>query len=154
MARLSRPLLAIAALLIVALVVVVALRASRRSPRPAASPAASFSTASVPVESPDLALEVVEVRGDLHEGYMDWVCLVRCKAPEGCRADLRATVFYRSGGATERITLSGPVDVPIGARARLSSVQRPPHRVDGVDKVSVRVVRRFTAGDPVPTPEY
>jgi hypothetical protein len=154
MARVSRPLLAIAALLVVALVVVVALRASRRSPGPAASPAASFSTASVPVESPDLALEVVEVRGDLHEGYMDWVCLVRCKAPEGCRADLRATVFYRSGGASERITLSGPVDVPVGARARLSSVQRPPHRVDGVDKVAVRVVRRFTAGDPVPTPEY
>jgi len=154
MARRLWPLPAIAALLVVAVLVVVATRTCRSRPQPIVSPAASFSAASVPVESPDLAVEVVEVRGDLHEGYMDWVCLVRCQDPGGCRADVRATVFYRSGGAGERITLSGPIDVPVGARARLSSVQRPPHRVDSIDKVAVRVVRTFAAGDPVPTPEY
>jgi hypothetical protein len=131
----------------------VGLQACRR-PKPPASPAASFSAAGVPVESPELGLEVVEVRGELHEGYMDWICLVRCNDPGGCRADLRATVSYRSGGSGERITLSGPIDVPIGARARLGAVQRPPHRVDSVERVAVRVVRRFSAGDPVPTPEY
>jgi len=151
--RLGRPLAAIAALLVVAVLVVLATRTCRSRPQSVVSPAASFSAAGVPVESPDLAVEVIEVRGDLHEGYMDWVCMVRCQEPGGCRADARATVHYRSGGAAERITLSGPIDVPVGARARLSSVQRPPHRVDSIDKVAVRVVRAFAAGDPVPTPE-
>jgi len=153
MARPLRLLLAIGGLLAVVLFAVVGLRACR-SPQPPAAPAASFSAANVPVESPDLALEVIEVRGELHEGYIDWVCLIRCKAPGGCSADLRATVFYRSAGSVERITLSGPVDVPIGARARLGAVQRPPRKVDSVERVSVRVVRTFRSGDPVPTPEY
>jgi hypothetical protein len=153
MARPLRVLLMIGALLAAVLLVIVGLRACR-SPQPLATPAASFSAADVPVESPDLSLEVVEVRGELHEGYMDWVCVVRCKDPGGCSADVRATVHYRSGGSTQQMTLSGPIAVPIGARARLSAVQRPPHRVDSVERVSVRVVRTFSAGDPVPTPEY
>jgi len=153
MARPLRVLLVIGALFAVVLLMAVGLRACR-SPQPSAAPAASFSAAGVPVESPDLPLEVVEVRGELHEDYMDWACLVRCKDPGGCRADVRATVFYRSAGSTQRMTLSGPIDVPIGARARIGAVQRPPHRVDSVDRVSVRVVRTFRAGDPVPTPEY
>ncbi len=93
--RLGRPLAAIAALLVVAVLVVVATRTCRSRPKPVVSPAASFSVAGVPVESPDLAVEVIEVRGDLHEGYMDWVCLVRCNDPGGCSADLRSTVHYR-----------------------------------------------------------
>ena len=153
MGRPLRLLAVIGALLAVGLLVVVGMRACR-SPQPPAAPAASFSAATVPAESPELGLEVVEVRGELHEGYMDWACLVRCKDPGGCRADVRATVHYRSGGSAQRITLSGPIDVPIGARARLGAVQRPPHRVDSVEKVAVRVVRTFRAGDPVPTPEY
>jgi hypothetical protein len=153
MARPLRLLVVIGALLAVALLAVLGMRVCR-SPQPLAAPAASFSAANVPVESPDLALEVIEVRGELHEGYIDWMCLIRCKAPGGCSADLRATVFYRSAGSVERITLSGPVDVPIGARARLGAVQRPPRRVDSVERASVRVVRTFRSGDPVPTPEY
>lgn len=153
MARPLRLLVVIGALLAVVLLVAVGMR-SCRSPQPSAASAASFSAAGVPVESPNLPLEIVEVRGDLHEGYMDWVCLVRCTNPGGCSADVRATVFYRSTGSAQRITLSGPINVPIGARARLGAVQRPPHRVDSVERVSVRVVRTFSAGDPVPTPEY
>jgi len=152
MARPLRVLLMIGALLAAVLLVLVGLRACR-SPQPLATPAASFSAADVPVESPDLPLEVVEVRGELHEGYMDWVCVVRCKDPGGCSADVRAIVHYRSGGSTQRMTLSGPIAVPVGARVRLGAVQRPPHRVDSVERVSVRVVRTFRAGDPVPTPE-
>jgi len=68
--------------------------------------------------------------------------------PGGCGADVRATVFYRSGGAGERITLSRADRRAGRCRARLSSVQRPPHRVDSIDKVAVRVVRTFAAGDP------
>ena len=152
MARALRPLLAIAALLVVAVLVVLALRTCRR-PEPAATPAASFSASDVPVESPDLPLEVTTVRGELHDGYMDWMCLVRCKDPGGCSADLRATVHYRSAGAGEQMTLSGPIDVPIGARGRLGGVQRPPRRVDSVERITIRVVRTFTPGGPVPTPE-
>ncbi|HOC44712.1 MAG TPA: hypothetical protein PKJ99_16985 [Thermoanaerobaculales bacterium] len=152
MARILRPLLAIAALLVVAVVAVLALR-SCRGPAPPATPAASFSASDVPVESPDLPLEVTTVRGELHDGYMDWACLVRCKDPGGCSADLRATVHYRSAGADEQMTLSGPIDVPIGARVRLGGVQRPPRRVDSVERVTIRVVRSFAPGDPVPTPE-
>jgi hypothetical protein len=97
---------------------------------------------------------VASVRGELHEGYLDWACVIRCKEPSGCSAQLRLTVHYTSAGAAQQITFYGPIDVPMGARARVGGIQRPPHRVDRVDRVEVKVDRTITPGEPVPTPEY
>jgi hypothetical protein len=153
MAGWLRPLVVIAALLAVAAVAVVSLRGCPMRSGSDAAPA-SFSTDSVPVESPSLAVEVASVGGELHQGYLEWACLLRCKEPSGCSAQLRLTVHYTSAGAAQQITFYGPVDVPMGARARVGGVQRPPRRVDSVDRVEVKVERTITPGEPVPTPEY
>lgn len=149
----ARLLVAVAVLLAVVVAAVLALRACRER-APAGAQAASFSFEDVPTASPDLDVEVASIRGELHEGYMEWACLVRCKDPDGCGAELRLTVHYASAGKPQRVTFSGDMDVPLNARARMGGIQRPPVPVDGVERVDVVVKRRITAGEPVPTPEY
>lgn len=147
----ARPVLvAVAGLAVVASLAGVGCR--RSSPRGGA--AASFEASEVATDSPGIAVEVSSVRGVLHEGYMEWACALRCQEPEGCSAELRLTVHYTSDGSPESIIFSGPIDVPVGARARIGGVQRAPRRVDRVDRVEVAVERRITPGEPVPTPEY
>jgi hypothetical protein len=125
---------------------------SCRGRAPATEAAASFSVDEVPTESPGLAVTVTNVRGQLHEGYMDWACLVRCNDPDGCSADLHLTVHYTSAGSPATIDFAGPIDVPMGARARLGGVQRPPRAVDGVDRVVIEAKPRRGPGEPAPTP--
>ena len=125
---------------------------SCRGRSPAAEAAASFSADDVPTESPDLAVAVTNVRGQLHEGYMDWACLVRCNDPAGCSAELHLTVHYTSAGSPATINFAGPIDVPMGARARLGGIQRPARAVDGVDRVVIEAKRGRAPGDPPPTP--
>jgi len=148
-----RPLLVVAVLVAVVAAGVLALRACRIG-QSAGEQAASFSAENVPTSSPDLAVEAASVRGELHPGYMEWACLLRCKDPDGCSAEVRITVRFTSAGEPEKAIFTGTVDVPIGARARIGGIQRPPRRVDSVEHVDVRVERRITAGEPVPTPEY
>lgn len=145
-----RPLLAIMAALALAYVSLSACRGRSGG----GDVPASFSVENVATESPALAVEVTAVRGELHEGYVEWACLIRCEDPDGCSAQLRVTVHYTSAGKHEQITFSGPMDVPLGARARVGGVQRPPRPVDSVDRVEVKVERTITPGEPVPTPEY
>ncbi len=114
---------------------------------------ASFSFDTISTSSEKLAVEVEQVSGTPHDDYVDWACLLSCREPAGCHADLRVTVFYRSGGTDEQIVLTGTVDVPVGARARLTRVQRPPVPVDDVDRVEVKVVAMRGGEDsPPPTP--
>jgi len=126
--------------------------ASCRGRSPGSETAASFSVDDVSTESPGLAVEVVNVRGQLHDGYMDWACLIRCNDPSGCSADLRLTVHYTSAGSPATITFAGPIDVPMGARARLGGIQRPARAVDGVDRVVIDAKHGRAPGEPPPTP--
>jgi len=117
-------------------------------------PVESFTMENVPVDSPRLEVAVDQVRGELRNGYMEWACLVKCLEPDGCHAELVLTAFYLSSGEDQQIVFAGTIDVPSGSRARLGGVQRPPRRVDSVERVEVTVDRLFQAGDPEPTPEY
>lgn len=146
------PLLAGLAVAAVVLVVAVTLWKCGGS-RPTAEPAESFSFDAVSTSSSDISVVTDTVRGTSRDGYMDWACLVKCREPEGCHADLRLTIRYDSGGADEEIIFHGTIDVPVGARARFGGVQRPALRVDRIDDVQVEVLRTFRPGDPVPTPE-
>lgn len=148
----SRAWLATAVLVVAGGAMAVVSLSSCRGRVPSAAAAASFSVDDVPTESPGLAIEVTNVRGQLHEGYMDWACLVRCTDPAGCSADLRLTVHYTSAGSSATITFAGPIDVPMGARARLGGVQRPPRAVDRVDRVAIEAKHRRAPGEPQPTP--
>jgi hypothetical protein len=120
---------------------------------PTAESPASFSFENLSASSPGLPVAVDVVRGTLRDGYLDWACLLRCRRPEGCHADLRLTVRYRSGGDEAEIVFHGTMDVAEGSRARFGGVQRPARRVEGITGVEVEVLRTFEPGDPVPTPE-
>lgn len=148
-----RPLLVVAVLLAVAVAGVLSLRACRVQ-RAVSEQAASFSAENVPTSSPDIAVEASAVRGELHPGYMEWACLLRCKDPAGCSAELRLAVHFTSAGEPAKIVFTGTMDVPMGARARIGGLQRPPRPVDSVERVEVLLKRRITPGEPVPTPEY
>ncbi len=138
--------------LVAGLAAVLALSSGCRKDEPR-SGISEFSFDGVTTSSKELALDVAQVSGIPHDDYVEWSCLLSCREPAGCHADLRVTVFYRSGGEDQDIVLTGTVDVPVGARARLTRVQRPPVQVDGVDRVEVRLMaQRDTADGPPPTP--
>jgi hypothetical protein len=107
---------------------------------------------SVKTESSDLDVKVAQVRGTLREGYMEWACLLQCADEDGCRAAVRATVHFESSGEPKEIVINGQLDAPQGGRTQLGRVQRPPVRVDDVDRVVIDVVGRRAPGDPPPTP--
>ena len=137
----------IAATAVAVLVLAAGCRRDRGGPA-----ADNFSVDAVRTESPDLDVAADQVRGTLRDGYMEWACLLECREPEGCHADLRVTVHYHSSGSDRQIVFSGQVDVPVGAHARLGRVQRPAVQVDGLDRVVVDVVNWRNPGDPPPTP--
>ena len=111
----------------------------------------SFAQEEVTATSPDLAISEALVRGTVHPGYTDWVCLLECLEPEGCRADLRVVVDYRSGGEAQRLMIDGRVDADMGETMRIGRVQRPPVEVEGIDKVTVEVRKSYREGGPEPT---
>jgi hypothetical protein len=138
---------AVAAVVVSAMV----LQGCRRTSSGSAA-AASFSFDDVPADSRGLAVEVAGIRGELHTGYIEWACLLTCKNPAGCDADLQLTIHYTSTGTAETITFAGPIDVPMGARARVGGVQRPPRAVDAINSVEIEAKPRHRPGEPAPTP--
>ena len=146
----ARWMVVVAAVVVTILVAVFLWRGSQPAPPPPEIP--SFSGDEVTAISPDLAVSEALVRGTVHPGYTDWVCLVECLEPEGCRADLRVVVDYRSGGEAQRLMIDGRVDAEMGETMRIGRVQRPPVEVDGIDKVTIEVRKSYREGAPEPTP--
>ena len=142
------------ALVAVIAVIILAIALLWRGLRPASAPPEipSFTEDEVPVLSPDLALSEALVRGTVHPGYTDWACLLECLEPEGCRADLRVVVDFRSGGEARRMMIDGRVDAGMGETMRIGRTQRPPVEIDGIDKIAVEVLRSLREGAPQPTP--
>jgi hypothetical protein len=114
--------------------------------------AEDFLVESVRTESADLDVTVQQVRGTVREGYLEWACLLQCQEADGCRAELRVTVHFESHGETRQIVFTGRIDADSGGRAQLGRVQRPPTRVDAIDRVTIDVLSRRQPGDPPPTP--
>jgi len=142
--------MAVVAVVVVTILVAVFLwRGSR--PAPALPEIPSFTGEKVVATSPDLAVSEALVRGTVHPGYTDWVCLLECLEPEGCRADLRVVIDYRSRGEAQRLMIDGRVDADMGETMRIGRVSRPPVEVDGIDKITVEVRRSYREGVPEPT---
>ena len=143
--------MALVAAVVVTIVIAVFLwRGFQSAPVPPEIP--SFTQEEVAAISPDLAVSEVLVRGTVHPGYTDWACLLECLEPEGCRADLRVVIDYRSHGEAQRLMIDGRVDADVGETMRIGRVQRPPVEVDGIDKVTIEVRKSYREGAPEPTP--
>ena len=100
----SSRLLAVAVILVVAIAAVLGFYLWRQwqATRPLPPPQApvelpdSFTIDDVPVQSPDLELHLVGMRGTVHPDYTDWACLLECREREGCHATVEVRVEYRS----------------------------------------------------------
>jgi hypothetical protein len=154
MAGYSR-ILAVAALLIVAVVAAVGLFYWWSSNQPPPLPERqqvhvpdAIPVDEVAVESPDLDVELRAMRGIVKPGYTDWMCLLECREREGCRADVQITVEYRSLGTPRKLTLGGRLAGEGGEIMRLGRVQRPPVEVDGIDRVTINVLKVYAADEP------
>jgi hypothetical protein len=102
----------------------------------------------VAVASPDLDIELRAMRGTVREGFTDWMCLLECREREGCRAEVQVRVEYRSLGEPRQLTLAGRLGGEGGEIMRLGRVQRPPVEVDGIDRVTIDVIRVYAADEP------
>lgn len=105
----------------------------------------------VALSSPDLEVILVGMRGTVHPDYTDWACLLECREPKGCRADVRMTVEYRSAGQPQKLVIDGRLNGAPGEVMRVGRVQRPPVTVDAIDRVSMTVLQVHRADAPRPT---
>jgi hypothetical protein len=154
----DRRILAVGAAVVVVVVAVVVFLvwrapSARRqgAPRPTVIVPDSIPVDNVTVVSPDLAIELVAMRGTVHPEYTDWACILECRERDGCRADVEVAVEYRSGGERRKLLIGGKLDAAEGEIMRVGRVQRPPVAVDGIDTVSMRVLEIHRAGAPRPT---
>jgi hypothetical protein len=141
------------AVVVVALVAAaVFLRGRRLDPVAEPGSDGTFSVSDVPVESPELSIDVGTVKWTHHPDYTDWSCLIECRESSGCHAEVQLVVDYISNGKRERLTLGGRLDAAQGEISRIGRAQRPPVRVDRVERVSLEVLEAFRPGAPTPTP--
>jgi hypothetical protein len=148
----SSRLLAVAMVLVVALAAAIGYYLWRQwqatrplpPPKPPVELPDSFSVDDVPVQSPQMALNLVGMRGTVHADYTDWSCLVECREREGCHATVEVRVEYRSEGEPSRLVIGGRIDGKVGEVMRIGRAQRPPVAVDGIDSVEVTVLRVHT----------
>ena len=138
--------------LIVIVALVVLWRSCRSTDVAPDRPPEGFTADRVGLDSPDLDLELIEVRGKANPGYTDWACIFLCREAGGCRADTRVQILYVSGGTKQTLVLNGHLDAAHGEKMRVGRMQRPPVVVDRVMSVTVEVTAPFKPGAARPTP--
>jgi len=153
----SRPLV-VAATLAVAIIVVVGLWLWRSDSAPSvpAGPQSvvvpeNFRFEKARLVSPDLRVELTEVFGTVHDEYVDWACILECRNPDGCHADVQLVVDYRSSGEKKKLILGGRLDADSGQIMRIGRAQRPPAAVDSIDRVTLTVIDARRSDSPRPT---
>jgi len=143
--------LAVAAVGIAVLVALLVWRVGRDG-RDADDAPQTFDVGSVSVASPKLAVSDALVRGTVYPEYTDWSCVLECREPEGCYAEVQLTITYRSGGDELKTQLGGRVDAAMGESMRLGRAQRPPTGVDKIERVTLEVATTYRPGGARPTP--
>jgi len=141
------------AVIVVAVAAALMVRRGRRL-EPRADPAAqtTFTVNDVPVDSPQLKINVGTVRWTYHQDYTDWACLVECRESGGCHAEVQLVLEYVASGKQQRLTLSDRLDAGYGETVRIGRVHRSALVVDRVERVTVEVLAAFHRGAPTPTP--
>ena len=100
----------------------------------------------VPISSPGLAVSLQSVQSAMHPGHTSWSLTLVCDEPEGCAAELTATVDYRSGGDRRQIAFNTRCDVSDGGVIRFDGLEDPPSPVTRVDRVMLEVTSRAAPG--------
>jgi hypothetical protein len=157
----SSRLLAVAILLVVAVAAALGFYLWRQwaadrplpPPQPPVELPDSFTIDDVAVQSPDLDLHLVGMRGTVHPDYTDWACLLECRERGGCHATVEVRVAYRSSGEPSRLVIGGRIDGEAGEIMRIGRAQRPPVAVDGIDSVEVTVLHIHTDDDEDEVPD-
>jgi hypothetical protein len=142
---------AVAAVLVVALLL---RRDSGDRPGPGQGPAATsqgIHTKEVVLDSPDLGVDLVEIRGTVHSDYTDWSCILECQEDVGCHADVQLAIEYRSHGVAKRLFLASRLDADEGDLMRIGRVQRPPITVDFIERARLSVLDVRSSNGPRPT---
>jgi hypothetical protein len=152
----SRRILVVVAVVVAALLVVgLWFRRDRAgAPSPDQGPERAhqgISVDDVALVSPDLDVGLVEIRGTVHADYTDWSCILECRESEGCRADVRLMIEYRSNGASKKVLLGGRLDANPGETMRIGRVQRPPDAVESIDRATLSVLEVYRSNSPRPT---
>jgi hypothetical protein len=111
-----------------------------------------FRVGSVAVDSPALAVSDALVRGTVYPEYTDWSCVLECREPQGCYAEVQLTITYLSGGDELEVKLGGRLDAAMGETMRLARAQRPPTAVDEIERVTLEVATTYRPGGEQPTP--
>ena len=144
-----------AAAVILAVVVIALVMRCGSDPSSPTSPsteaAEEFEFDGATLVSPDIAVALIKVRGTSLPGYTDWAFLFECREPEGCNADLMLAVDYRSSGRPEKLYVTGRVNAADGEIMRIGRPLRPPTAVDGVDKITIEMLRSYRDAGPEPT---
>ena len=143
--------LAVAAVGVAVLVALLVWRGCRDG-RMAADAPQTFGVGSVPVVSPELAVSDALVRGTVHPDYTDWSCILECREPDGCHAEVQLTIAYMSQGTEVFVKFGGRLDAAMGETMRLGRAQRPPTGVDEVNLVTLEVATTYRPGGQRPTP--
>ena len=105
--------LAIAAVGIAVVVALLVWRAGRDG-RSVGGDSRSFDIDGVTVSSPDLAVGDALVRGTVYPEYTDWSCVLECREPEGCYAEVLLTITYRSDREELKVKLGGRFEAATG----------------------------------------
>ncbi len=150
----SRPVLGLIAVAVAVLLgTVLIVRGCREKPEVVPPEAiGDFEIEKIVLDSPDIDLALLSVRGTAEEGYTDWAFVFECRENRGCRAELRLEIEYESEGEKKRLSIEGLVDVDRGETARLGRIQRPAVVIDRIDRVTVAVVAPYDPPDTAPTP--
>ena len=148
----SRPRWLVVAAVGVAILVALLVWRAGRDGRGADDDPQTFGVGSVAVVSPELAVSDALVRGTVYPEYTDWSCVLECREPEGCHAEVQLTITYRSGGDELELKLGGRLDAAMGESMRLGRAQRPPTSVDEVERVELDVATTHRPGGARPTP--
>lgn len=101
-----------------------------------------FHFAEVPVRSPDLVVEELQVSGAVAGNHTSWVVTATCAEPEGCVGELLAEVRFLSENGKGEIRLLGEFDVPSGDVLRFEGLQNGYHSVEEIDRVAIEVRSR------------
>ena len=149
-----------AAAALIAVVAVVFLIRGRFSPAqgssrkggqpPAATPTPEHVVvASVKVTSPDLKVGIGRLYVAPERDGTWWEFVVVCRELKGCRGELEFDIAYLVGDRTGHTLHRQAVDLPSLGQKKIRFMERPRHKVESVEGVSVKVVR---AGNPDTSP--
>ena len=141
------------AIIVVSLLVAVFfLRGRRNAPEVTPRAIGDFDAESVVLQSPELDLALLSVRGTDHADYTDWAFVFECREPRGCRAELQLEVDFVSGGENRRLGIKGVVDADRGETMRIARIQRPAVAIASIEKVTIAVEASHSAPTVLPTP--